>query len=113
MISNSVTISILNFSYLAFGCLSLAMFSHFRDAFKRSPSQIQSRILYWSGWIILGASYYVGVSYQGLAYGSIMFTGIISLAALLVILTLSYRARHLPHLMTASGILGALLMFIV
>ncbi|ABV35954.1 conserved hypothetical protein [Shewanella sediminis HAW-EB3] len=109
MISNSMTLSILNFSYLAFGCLSLAMFSHFRGAFKRSPNQTQSRVLYWSGWIILAASYYAGVVYQGFAYGSILFTGLLSLAGLLVILTLSYRAHHLPHFMTGSGVLGTLL----
>lgn len=110
MISNSMTLSLLNFSYLAFGSLALAMFSHFRGAFKRSPSQMQSRILYWSGWITLAASYYAGVIYQGFAYGSILFTGIISLAGLLVILTLSYRAHHLPHFMAGSGVLGASLL---
>ncbi len=110
MISNAMTLSLLNFSYLAFGSLSLAMFSHFRGAFKRSPSPIQSRLFYWFGWGVLAISYYIGILYQGFAYGSILFTGLLSFAGLLVILTLSYRAHHLPHLMAASGVLGALLL---
>ncbi len=111
MISNAMTLSLLNFSYLAFGSLALAMFSHFRGAFDRSPSPAQSRLFYWFGWGVLAASYYAGVVYQGFAYGSILFTGLLSLAGLLVILTLSYRAHHLPHFMTGSGVLGTLLLF--
>ncbi|MFT5314179.1 MAG: hypothetical protein ACI8SK_000052 [Shewanella sp.] len=112
MISNTLTLSLLTFSYLALGCMALAMFSHFRDSFKRSPSRAQSRGLYWTGWIILAASYYIGISYQGVAYGSILFIGILSFAGLLVILTASYRPRHLPHLMAGSSSLGLSLMFI-
>lgn len=110
MISNSMTLSLLNFSYLAFGSLALAMFSHFRGAFNRSPSPAQSKLLYWFGWGVLAVSYYIGVLYQGFAYGSILFTGLLSLAGLLVILTLSYRAHHLPHFMAGSGVLGTLLL---
>jgi len=110
MISNAMTLSLLNFSYLAFGSLALAMFSHFRGVLNRSPSPTQSRLFYWFGWGVLAVSYYIGVLYQGFAYGSILFTGLLSLAGLLVILTLSYRAHQLPHFMAGSGVLGTLLL---
>ncbi|MBW8186265.1 DUF3325 domain-containing protein [Shewanella nanhaiensis] len=112
MISNSMTLSLLTFSYLALGCMALAMFSHFRDTFKRSPTPAQSRGLYWTGWGILTLSYYLGIRYLGFAYGSILFTGILSFAGLLVILTASYQPKHLPHLMAGSSSLGVALMFI-
>lgn len=112
MISNTLILSLLTFTYLALGCMALAMFSHFRDSFKHSPSQAQSRGLYWTGWVILTLSYYVGISYLGFAYGSILFIGILSFAGLLVILTASYRPKHLPHLMAGSTSVGLSLMFI-
>ena len=112
MISNTLIFSLLTFSYLALGCMALAIFSHFRDSFKQPPTQAQSRGLYWVGWSILIASYYLGISYLGFAYGSILFIGILSFAGLLVILTASYRPRHLPHLMAGSTSLGVSLMLI-
>ncbi|MGL6009909.1 MAG: DUF3325 family protein, partial [Shewanella oncorhynchi] len=43
--------------------------------------------------------------------GSILFMGIISLAAMLVILTLSYSPRHLPiGIVTGSVLTGTLLL---
>ena len=112
MLSNTMTLSILTFTYLALGCMALAMFSHFRDSFKRSSTTIQSRGLYWAGWAILVLSYYAGISSLGFAYGSILFIGILSFAGLLVILTASYRPKSLPHLMASSSSLGLALMFI-
>ncbi|NRD74851.1 DUF3325 domain-containing protein [Shewanella sp. VB17] len=112
IISNSVVLSLLSFSYLALGCMALAMFSHFRDSFKRSPTQIISRGLHWLGWAILTISYGIAINNQGVSYGSIMFTGIISLAGLLVILTATYLPRYLPYFMTGLTSLGLTLMFI-
>ena len=112
IISNTMVISLLSFSYLALGCMALAMFSHFRDTFKHSPTPMIKRGLYWLGWIILTISYCIAINKQGFSYGSIMFTGMISLAGILVVLTTSYWPRHLPHFMTGLTSLGLILMFI-
>ncbi|AQS39161.1 Protein of unknown function (DUF3325) [Shewanella psychrophila] len=108
MISNLMILSILWISYIAFGCLALAMFSNFRSTFKKAPTAGQSRCLYWTGWLMLGLSYYLSVAKQGMVYGSIFFTGIIAVAGLLVILTLSYRAKSLPIFM-ATGLIPIVL----
>ena len=102
MISNLMVLSILWISYIAFGCLALAMFSNFRSTFKKAPTPLQSRGLYWSGWSMLALGYYLSVAKQGMVYGSIFFTGMLAVAGLLVILTLSYRAKSLPVLMVSG-----------
>lgn len=100
------SLTMLCFGYLALGCMALAMFSHFRASFKRSPSQRVSRVLYWSGWAVLTLSYIAGVQSLGFAYGSILFIGILSFAGLLVILTASYQSKHFPHFMGGVASLG-------
>ncbi|EDQ01210.1 DUF3325 domain-containing protein [Shewanella benthica] len=107
MISNLMVLSILWISYVAFGCLALAMFSNFRSTFKKAPTPWQSRGLYWSGWSMLALSYYFNVAKQGMLYGSIFFTGMLAVAGLLVILTLSYRAKSLPVFM-ATGLITSI-----
>ncbi|BAJ03110.1 DUF3325 domain-containing protein [Shewanella violacea] len=102
MLSYLMIVSTLCISYLAFGCLALAMFSNFRDIFKQAPTPLQSRSLYWSGWLTLALSYYLSVSEHGMAYGTIFFTGVLSVAGLLVILTLSYRTKFLAIFMVSA-----------
>ncbi|MEI6858806.1 MAG: DUF3325 domain-containing protein [Shewanella sp.] len=104
MIADLMALNILWISYIALSCLALAMFSNFRRTFKNPPTPLQSRGLYWSGWSMLVLSYYLSVAKQGIVYGSIFFTGILAAAGLLVILTLSYRAKSLPVFM-ATGLL--------
>ncbi|QPG59025.2 DUF3325 domain-containing protein [Shewanella eurypsychrophilus] len=106
MISNLMVLAILCISYIAFSCLALAMFSNFRDTFKKAPTSTQSRCLYWSGWAMLTLSYYLSIAKQGVVYGSIFFTGVLAATGLLVILTLSYRLKFLPVLM-ATGLVAS------
>ncbi len=75
MITSPMIISILLMSYIAFGCLALAMFSHYRDTFSTSPSQLQSRLFYWAGWLVLGSAFLLAINNIGTAYGSIVFIG--------------------------------------
>ncbi|WP_353736281.1 DUF3325 domain-containing protein [Shewanella sp.] len=105
MISNLMVLSILWISYIAFGCLALAMFSNFRSTFKKAPTALQSKGLYWSGWSMLALGYYLSVAKQGMLYGSIFFTGMLAVAGLLVILTLSYRAKSLPVFMATGSVI--------
>lgn len=101
-------ISLLGFSYLAFGLLALAMFSHYRDTFGRAPSPVQAKILYIAGWLAIAGTYWGCIANLGAAYGSILFFGLLSFAGLLVILMLSYRAKLLPHSMALSTFFSTL-----
>lgn len=106
MMPTFMVFSIVCISYMALGCMALAMFSNFKDTFKKPPTLLQSRCLYWSGWALLILSYFLSIDKQGIAYGSIFFTGVLAVVGLLVILTLSYRATSLPVLM-ASGLVAS------
>lgn len=88
--------------FVAFGLFSLSMFGHHRDTFNRPPSPLMQRLCYWGAWYCLIASYYLCISIHQLAYGSILFFGYMAVAALVVSLTLTYRAKMLPLLMGLS-----------
>lgn len=103
-------LSLLGFSYLAFGLLALAMFSHYRDTFAKAPNPAQAKALYVAGWIGIAGTYWGCITTQGAAYGSILFFGLLSFAGLLVILMLSYRAKLLPYSMAISTLLSSVLM---
>ncbi|MCG9730499.1 DUF3325 domain-containing protein [Shewanella sp. Isolate13] len=103
-------ISLLGFSYLAFGLLALAMFSHYRDTFGRAPSPMQAKVLYIAGWLAIAGTYWGCIANLGAAYGSILFFGLLSFAGLLVILMLSYRAKFLPYSMALSTLFSSILL---
>lgn len=90
--------------YLALSLLALAMFGHFKEVFSRPVStkqQVCCRLLGW-GLLLLSFIYYC--SELGISYGSIVFLGSLTAGALLVSMTLSFRAPSLPLLMVVSGV---------
>lgn len=89
-------LGILGLSYLSLALFGLVKFGHFKDVFNRPPTQLQRRLLSLFAWLLLMFSLSASGSDQGRTYGSILFMGVISLAAMLVVLTLSYSPRHLP-----------------
>ncbi|MDT3297562.1 DUF3325 domain-containing protein [Shewanella sp. SP2S2-6] len=103
-------LGILGLSYLSLALFALAKFGHFKDVFNRPPAQWQSHLLTLFAWLLLAFSLSSCASAQGWAYGSILFMGIISLAAMLVILTLSYSPRHLPIGIVAGSVLTSSLL---
>ncbi|SIQ57737.1 Protein of unknown function [Shewanella morhuae] len=104
-------VGILGLSYLSLALFALAKFGHFKDVFNRPPAQWQSYLLTLFAWLLLAFSLSACVSDQGWAYGSILFMGIISLAAMLVILTLSFSPRYLPIWIVTSSVLTSTLLF--
>ncbi|GAB1059974.1 DUF3325 domain-containing protein [Shewanella algae] len=89
-------IALIALTYLAFGLLAISMFGHFREAMGRAPKTLESHLLYAGGWLALLASFVLcGMGY-GWGYGSILFFGLMTLAALPVVLQLSYLGRSLP-----------------
>lgn len=104
-------LGILGLSYLSLALFALAKFGHFKDVFSRPPAQWQSHLLTVFAWLLLAFSLGACAIDQGWAYGSILFMGVISLAAMLVILTLSYSPRHLPiGIVTGSVLTSGLLL---
>ncbi|ABZ75824.1 conserved hypothetical protein [Shewanella halifaxensis HAW-EB4] len=102
----------MGFSYLAFGLLALAMFSHYRDSFGKAPSPQQAKLLHIAGWVGITGTYWGCITSQGATYGSILFFGLLSFAGLLVILMLSYRAKFLPYSMAISSLFSTILVLI-
>ena len=102
-------LSLLGFSYIAFCLLALAMFAHHRDVLGYAPSEKRSRLLRFAGWLAIGVSYWGAVSLQGFAYGSISYFGLLAAAGVLVVMTLSYRAKLMPYLMSLSALLSTVL----
>lgn len=91
--------------FLAFGLFALSMFGHHRDAFGRSPSKAIHRLCYWGAWCSLVCSYFICVVTLNWGYGSILFFGYMTGAALVVVLCLTYFPRVLPGLMGLSLLL--------
>ncbi|MFT5789396.1 MAG: hypothetical protein ACI8SJ_001512 [Shewanella sp.] len=105
-------LSLLGFSYIAFSLLALAMFSHYRDVLGKAPSNKQSRGLSIAGWFGLALTYWGCTIDQGVAYGSVIYFGLLAASGLLVIMTLSYRAKFMPYAMALSAIFSTTLLAI-
>ncbi|MEZ9197018.1 DUF3325 domain-containing protein [Shewanella sp. 10N.286.54.B9] len=105
-------LSLLGFSYVAFSLLALAMFSHHREVLGYAPSDKRCRVLSTAGWFGLALTYWGCTLLQGVAYGSIIYFGLLAVAGLLVVMTLSYRAKFMPYAMGLSTIFSAILLLI-
>ncbi|QYJ98821.1 DUF3325 domain-containing protein [Shewanella alkalitolerans] len=93
-------------AFIAFGALALAMFSHFKSCFKRPPTQIQQRALTLTGWASLALSFLALLGQYEPAYATILLFGVMSAAALAVILLLSYQAKRLPASLAVAALLA-------
>ncbi|WOT04179.1 DUF3325 domain-containing protein [Shewanella youngdeokensis] len=107
-----MTLSLLGLSYIAFCLLVLAMFSHHREIFGQAPTAKQTRYFSVAGWLGLLLTYCGCVVDSGFGYGTVVFLGLLSASGLLVVLTLSYRAKFVPFAMGLSAILSATLLVI-
>ena len=92
-------------SLAGFVALALAMERHHRQVWQRAPSRKQSLLLRCAGVIGLGAALAACVAHAGWATGTVIWLGLMTVAALAVALVLSYRPRWLA-LMTAQSKLG-------
>ncbi len=98
-------IALIALTYLAFGLLAMSMFGHFRESMGRAPKTLESRLLCTGGWLALLASFVLGVMGYGWGYGSILFFGLMTLAALPVVLQLSYASRSLPKTLILAPVI--------
>ncbi|MFV7770945.1 DUF3325 domain-containing protein [Shewanella marisflavi] len=99
-------IAALSLTFTAFGALALAMFTHFKSCFNKAPSCKQQRIFTLLGWGLLALSFSLLIQEYDIAYASITFFGVMSGAALTVILLLSYQAKALPTAMITATVIA-------
>ncbi|MCZ4338567.1 DUF3325 domain-containing protein [Shewanella colwelliana] len=92
-------VSIMSVSYIGLGLFALSMFTHFRDALKRTQTETQQHLFKLTGGLVLIGSYAAALTQYGGIYGTLILMGILTVSALLVILTLSYRPKALPFTM--------------
>ena len=87
-----------------FYALSLAMDRHYEDSFGRGSSPGRARRwLRVAGGVALLLSMVLCFSLEGTGQGTVLWCGLLTVAALLVSLTLSYAPRHAMRLMFGAG----------
>ncbi|MCZ2499343.1 DUF3325 family protein [Xylophilus sp. Kf1] len=87
-----------------FYALSLAMDRHYEDSFGRGASPGRARRwLQAAGTLALLLSMVLCCRLKGGGQGTVLWCGLLTVAALLVCLTLSYAPRHAMRLMFGAG----------
>lgn len=76
---------------VGFAALALSMPRHYRDILGRVPKSRVERAMRWAGWSLLGAGLSAAVASSGLAFGIILWAGLVTVAALFVAIMLAYR----------------------
>ena len=89
-------LSAFGLAYGAFTALSLAMDRHQRDVFGRRLPPGRTRALRILGWAALPASLAPCIQAQGWGIGTVLWCGLLSLAAGLLVLLIPYAPRAVP-----------------
>lgn len=84
-----MTAFVLLINLLAFSSLALAMERHHQDILRKRPSQSRRRLLRIIGWSGLVLSYPLTIAAWGAAVGSVVWFGLLSLPAAIVVLVIS------------------------
>lgn len=103
-----MTIFAIALAYAGFAALCLAMERHHGEVFgtRRIPPR-RSIALRLSGWALLAVSFPTCIADWGWAFGSVAWCGVLTAAALPIVLLLPYRPRAMAALAPALPILGA------
>ena len=88
-----------------FAALALSMHKHHRDLFGGPPSRWRALALRSLGWMLLGLSCAACILESGWAVGPVLWLGVLTGAALMAVLTLTYRPWSVPgrDYMTSRG----------
>ncbi|WP_313440174.1 DUF3325 domain-containing protein [Novosphingobium sp.] len=79
-----------------FACLALSMARHYRDLFGKALSRPVERAFRLSGWSLIAVSFAIATASQGPAIGPVLWLGLLTPAAQVVVFMLTYRDRWLP-----------------
>lgn len=78
---------------IGFAALALSMRKHHCDVFGVVPSRWRALALRFVGWTLLGSSLAACVAASGRATGPVLWFGVLTVAAVLVVLSLACRPR--------------------
>ena len=92
----------LSLTYAGLCCLCLAMNKHYAKIIGGTPPNGLPVTLRISGWSLLGLSLALCIQGRGGAFGSVIWCGLLSAAALALVLLLPYRPRLTLHLASAA-----------
>lgn len=79
--------------YGAMSALCQGMPRHYKSVWKREPQTMARRMLRASGWLLLVCGFMACVSSWGWAMGPIGWLGQVSMAGLLLVMSLPYKPR--------------------
>jgi len=82
------------FALIGFACLALGMERHQGALLKRRLPPRERRGAAMIGWAMLALSYAAAAIAWGPAVGSVLWVGLLSLGAMMVLLTLSWRGNR-------------------
>jgi hypothetical protein len=91
------------FSSTGFGAIALSMRRHHQDVVGRPPARIRKLMLATVGWLLLGASPWPLIASDGVFVGITFWFGVITLAALIVAMSLTYGPAIVRTLSRRSG----------
>ncbi len=76
-----------------FACLSMSLAKHHRDVFGKAPSATAEQGLRVAGWLLLGLSLAASIAAENVVIGIVLWTGLLSGAALIIAMLLTYREK--------------------
>lgn len=78
---------------LGLSLLALSMSRHHRDLLGKQPSRITTLVLRLAGWMSVAISLVAAIVIEGAVTGTVLWIGILTVAAQVVALLLTYRDR--------------------
>ncbi|MBH0011493.1 MULTISPECIES: DUF3325 domain-containing protein [unclassified Pseudoalteromonas] len=102
-------IDLLGFSLCLFGFngFALAKFNHFKDVFKKRPTELQSKSLLFIAWISILLSLVLCVTTQS-GYGALLFCGFMSLSVLIIMVFYNFLVGYVKWFSVLNSVLVVL-----
>ncbi|PKF58694.1 DUF3325 domain-containing protein [Alteromonadales bacterium alter-6D02] len=104
----NLMISLLCFCIVAMSNFSLVLTKHRKETIPQNITLPNTAYLKASAWLITMLSLVVSVIQFGWSIGPSAFFGCLTIAVLVVVLTLTYQARYLLHITLISAIVGVI-----
>lgn len=102
-------IDLLGFSLclLSFNCFALAKYNHFKDVFKKRPTESQRKKLLLAAWISILLSLVLCIVTQG-GYGTLLFCGFMSLSVLIIMVFYNFLVGYVKWSSVLNSVLVVL-----
>lgn len=102
-------IDLLGFSLclLSFNCFALTKYNHFKDVFKKRPTEPQRKKLLLAAWISILLSLMLCIVTQG-GYGALLFCGFMSLSVLIIMIFYNFLVDYVKWFSVLNSVLVVL-----